>query len=534
MPVNKPSDFLSPREITLLCLIMLMALAVRYLMFIGYQGFDDRTYVSYAWLFANGGDIAASKLVDPWIGRAGAWLPMALSIKAFGTKEWVLCLYSLLVSIATFPVLYILGRHLFGARTAVCATLLLALLPLDVFYATRAFSDAAVGFWSFAAFTAFVLAIDGDKRSTAFVAGLTFGIAYLTKETAVLLAIPIALVLFQRRVWPRHVFGWMAMGLLLAVCAELAFWSLATDDPLYRWHATLASRSEFVPPPKPVVTFWDRIPGPPPHEIFRSDNSLVEAILMFATNEEWGLLYYFVFPLAALALWRGGKGHRTLAIFIFSIVLLLLFFPLHFPNYTLNRDPRYYTMLSGAALLLFSDWALKLRASTRNATFLVLLVTWIPCLYVGYVSSDMGMEKAFARWLKQHSQEIIWMTAFDASNAIVLSEFDRKLNVGIVRVRNNKLVDEAHQVLPSPLVAMRPDLPIAPNIAALSGSLVAVPSKTAVPENWMLETTVVAPPNAMAERVRNILSTIKFPPKYLAKIAPSQGKSMNIYRAAQQ
>ncbi len=529
--MQKPPGDTITREGLLVCLIVIAALIVRSLLFIGYQGFDDRTYVAYAWMFANGGDIVASKLVDPWIGRMGAWLPLALSIKVFGGREWALTLYSLVVSLATFPVLYVLGRHLFNGRVAICALALLAILPLDVLYATRAFSDEAVGFWSLSAFTVFILAIDCKSKRLAFLAGLTFGIAYLTKETALMLAIPFALLLVQRRFWSLPTFCWMAFGLFVVLCVEFAFWKAITDDPLYRWHSTLGSRADFVPSPKTIVTFWDYIPGPPPHEIFRSSNSLLEAFLMFTTNEEWGLLYFFVFPLALFALWKGDRAQKTVSLFILSVTLLLLFFPLHFPNYTLNRDPRYYTMLSGPALLLFSAWALRLKVPWRQLSLLALAVTWIPCLYIGVVSSDMGMEKAFVRWLKEHSNETVWMQPFDASNAIVLSQFDSKLNIGIVWTRGSELEEKSRSALPSPLVAMRPNLPMAPNTTALAGQLVALPPTIVVPKTWQLETTVMPPTNQMAETVRRMLSTFDFPSRYVEKIAPSQGKSLKIYRA---
>ena len=252
---------------------------------------------------------------------------------------------------------------------------------------------------------------------------------------------------------------------------------------------------------------------------------------MFTTNEEWGLLYFFVFPLALFALWKGDRAQKTVSLFILSVTLLLLFFPLHFPNYTLNRDPRYYTMLSGPALLLFSAWALRLKVPWRQLSLLALAVTWIPCLYIGVVSSDMGMEKAFVRWLKEHSNETVWMQPFDASNAIVLSQFDSKLNIGIVWTRGSELEEKSRSALPSPLVAMRPNLPMAPNTTALAGQLVALPPTIVVPKTWHLETTVMPPTNQMAETVRRMLSTFDFPSRYVEKIAPSQGKSLKIYRA---
>src|SRR5215470_8066934 len=141
-------------ELKKLGAIVAFALLVRVALFIGYQGFDDRTYISYAWLFAQGGSIVDAKLLDHWAGRVGAWGPIAVAIKLFGVMEWALCLPSLVASLLTFVVLFVLGRLLFGARVALWSAALLTVLPLDVFYATRAYADEALGLFAVAGFTA--------------------------------------------------------------------------------------------------------------------------------------------------------------------------------------------------------------------------------------------------------------------------------------------------------------------------------------------------------------------------------------------
>src|SRR5215470_1111965 len=157
--VRPCSEPLGSGEMRSLAIIIACGLLVRMALFIGYQGFDDRTYISYAWYVAQGGSIVRADPLDHWIGRPGAWGPMAVAIKLFGNAEWVYCLYSLVASLVSFVVLFVLGRLLLGPRAALYGAALLVLLPIDVFYATRAYADEALGLWNVAAFTAFVFAV---------------------------------------------------------------------------------------------------------------------------------------------------------------------------------------------------------------------------------------------------------------------------------------------------------------------------------------------------------------------------------------
>src|SRR3954447_12492625 len=100
-----------------------------------------------------------------------------------------------------------------------------------------------------------------------------------------------------------------------------------------------AVRSQYVPD---APTGWHLLPGPKPDEIFRSENTVLDAILMFFTHDEYGVLWFLVWPVIAYLSWNRDQATRPFRIWITSVALALLFLPLHFPHYTLNRDPRYF------------------------------------------------------------------------------------------------------------------------------------------------------------------------------------------------
>jgi len=526
------SEPLGSGEIRSLAIIIACGLLVRMALFIGYQGFDDRTYISYAWYVAHGGSIVRADLLDHWIGRPGAWVPMAVAIKLFGNAEWVYCLYSLVTSLASFVVLFVLGRFLLGPRTALYGAALLVFLPIDVFYGTRAYADEALGLWNVAAFTAFVFAVRYGGTWPAILTGLLTGVAFATKETSLLIAVPFILILLQYRVFSVHSLALIVTGFLAAFSLELIFWQVATGDAFYRFHALAAMRHEVVPASRAVTTFWDWIPGPPPGTVVRSGNSVAEAVLVFLTKADWGLLFFYVFPIAMAALIGKNTGRKTLAIFVLSIAALLLFFPVFFPYFTLPRDPRYFTIISIPALLLFADWALNLRRPLRVLAFGSLLLSWIPCLYVGWVSSSIDTDRAFAAYVKHDAKDTVWMGNLDASNVIILSGFDPTLKIGILAPPGARASGVLSQAMSSPNRAMKPDALIARTPYDLKGQLVAFSDNSPAGEGWTLTRTFSARPALVARYVQQILTAFRVPKIMVDKVAPSQGKTIRLFRTA--
>jgi hypothetical protein len=529
MYATRPLSAVLQRQQTRIFLgIVLGALILRLALFIGYQGADDRTYIAYARLYAMGGSIAAARLLDPWIGRTGGWLPMALFMKAFGGAEWVLCLYSLLCSLGGIVLAYLLGSKLFSPRHGLLAALLLALLPLDIIYASRAFADEAVGFWCACVLTIYLIAERQCAVRPYFFAGLVAGVAYLTKETSVFLGVPLVLLMWHRRKLEWRKVGLLAAGFLVAFGFELVFWSATTGDPLYRWHATLGSRDQIVIG-KTYSSWIDWIPGPLPTEVFRTKNSVFEAILMFATNEEFGFFYYLVWPIAIWCLWRRKREADPLARFLIPMALVLLFFPFHFPRYTLNRDPRYYTTLSVPAVVLLAWWTLRLKPWSRRAIVGGLILTWIPCLYVGRSGSEMGAQRRLLDFVRSHPSERIWLSSRHASDLIVLSHFDPALKLSITWLPATAPVEESMK-RSSAITAMRPDLPVADTVADIRDGFVALPQALdPMPAGWRQETQLTDDPGKLTRLIVRILLACRVPETLVEKVVPSHGASMFVY-----
>lgn len=527
---SEPPGLLRSAGVTL-PLLVLLALAIRVWCFVGYQGHDDRSYIAFAWMFAHGGDFVSRQIADPWTGRLFAWLPMSIYVRLFGGGEWVLALNSLGASLASVVIVYLLARRFYGERAGVLAGLLMAALPIDVLYGTRAFGDQATGTLCAAALAGWLMMLEDRPRGWAFATGLVWGLAYLSKETAVLMAVPFALILWQRGVVPVRELAWVAAGLALIVGFELLFWAVNTGDPLYRWHATLGSRESFVPPPRTIGSWTDWIPSPIPAEVMRSENTLLDALFMLTTNEEWGLLFYFALPLGLWALFRGDAVTRAVATFLLAMALLLLFLPLHFPNYTLGRDPRHFTALGVPAVLLVASWIARQARPIRLVVAAAFAASWTLCLSVGAISSDISTQRAFAQFVAADPGTRVWTNNIMASDVVVLSGFDPGVRLGVVKFEGGRVVNADSYRLSNPMRAMRPDVPVATRVSELAGQLVALPPHVAPGNGWVLEREFVPRSSPTAAAIRGALTALGVPALLVGKIAPSQGARILLYRA---
>jgi hypothetical protein len=159
-------------------------------------------------------------------------------------------------------------------------------------------------------------------------------------------------------------------------------------------------------------------------------------------------------------------------------------------------------------------------------------LSWIACLYVGWVSSNVDTDRAFAAYLQGEATETVWMGNLDASNAIILSGFDPILRIGILAppgVRASGVLADAKS---SPNRALKPAAPVARAPYELQGQLVAFSDDSPPGEGWTLIRTFSAQPSGVALWVQKILTALSVPKAMVDKVAPSQGKVIKLYRTA--
>lgn len=213
-------------------LLLLGALLLRVLFFGGLLGWDDIEYWEAARAL-RAGDWAPHSTFQL---RYTVTLPLALCQAWLGEREWAAFVVPLAYSTAHLALAWALGRLVGGVRVAVAATVLLAIVPLDVIAATDLHADLPLAVFLAAAGYAVLRAETSPERQAGWLAaaGLALGLAVITKEVALALTPFLALRLVRdEHAWRRG--AWVALGGISVLLADVVWSAALTGHPLYRY-----------------------------------------------------------------------------------------------------------------------------------------------------------------------------------------------------------------------------------------------------------------------------------------------------------
>jgi hypothetical protein len=409
--------------------VLAIALVIRLAFYSGYQGEDDRGYTAYARYYVQ----HLQPLLDEsqWIGRIGVWLPMALADWLVGASS--IGLYSLACSLAGVYVIMRLCEELTDClRTSVISGTILAALPLDVIYGTTNYADTCVSFWMVLSLYWFILATRHQERATRYflLAGFAAGVAYLSRITALTLLFPFAIVALRGRFFWRCLLPGLS-GILAVVAVECCFWTAHTGNPIYRYDAAKtvvqARQGKLADTPESVI------PRPLPHEIYRHPNSILDLLLMFAVNEEFGLLFYFAWPaIAVLASTRQRSTFGPLITWCVVLTLFLGFFPFNWPRHTLPRDPRYFLPVAACAIVCLAQAnTLYLSKWLQWCMTGCLIVTSVLGLALTQSTRTYSAEKQAAAIAVVQRGSRVWVSPTIAWRVALLTDFKIPDHVGV-------------------------------------------------------------------------------------------------------
>lgn len=167
--------------------------------------------------------------------RYGLTIPVAIIYRLLGIREWTTYLWPLLASSASVPLLMIVGARLVGQRAALLGGLLLASFPVALLYATILVPEPVAGLYVLLGLLLYLETEEKRSLLFAILAGLTLGVAYLTKESAAFVVLALLIDALLRRRW-RTAFG-ISVGAIAVVGVEFGYYMMATGDLLYRLHA---------------------------------------------------------------------------------------------------------------------------------------------------------------------------------------------------------------------------------------------------------------------------------------------------------
>ena len=207
------------------------ALALRLLFFGGLLGWDDVEYAEASRRLLEG-DLAPRSMFDM---RYGVTLPLAATQALLGPGERAAAVVPLVYSMLELVLGGALGALLGGPGVGLVAAALLAVLPLAVVAATDVHADLPAAVFMALAMYAVVRADAPGGRRPPWLAGagVALGLAYVTKEVALVLALVLAVrVVVLRR--PRAGYAWLAAGFLAVVLLDMGASLWRAGDPLAR------------------------------------------------------------------------------------------------------------------------------------------------------------------------------------------------------------------------------------------------------------------------------------------------------------
>jgi 4-amino-4-deoxy-L-arabinose transferase-like glycosyltransferase len=194
--------------------------------------------------------------------------PVALLFHLFGVNVVSLTLYPALCGIGLIVVAFFLGKILFNERVGFVAALLLSFYPLNIRLSTELYSDNPGAFFMSLTVLLYVL---GDRTASHrravllyVLSGLSLGLSFLVRESAVILALFFAVdVLRQKRItWPH-------------VCIASVFLLVLVADAVVAHH---------------LAGNWLQR-----YDVFRSHAGMSPAVI--ASIGDWFYLYTFAIPL---------------------------------------------------------------------------------------------------------------------------------------------------------------------------------------------------------------------------------------------
>jgi hypothetical protein len=339
------------------------ALAWRLLLFVGPQGSDDGVYSDMARDVLSGTHRLAA---DVFSTRIGYIASIAASYGIFGAGPFTLVLPNLAFSIAGIVLGYLLAREFTDESGARRTAALLAIFPLDVFFATEAHTDLPLAVFLSGAVLLFLKARKSGSIPTCAAAGVVLGLGHLFKESAFFgLA---AMLAVGGKPRPRD--AWALAGFAAVIGVESIVYAILTGEPLYRFTATRIAQIQNIA------------------DLHRSTPStaglLVSAITQFVNPASVGFAFFGFFPAvalisAAIALKTGQDRLRPVVLWMTLLLALLIFWPIRVIPYqpALWNHPRIFLLAEVPMASLVADLLKEPRRVRSLALTGVLVITSI-------------------------------------------------------------------------------------------------------------------------------------------------------------
>lgn len=380
MGLNEKIGKLLENAKLMLFFIVIFGLILRLIFFSGMGISDDLAYSKAAYSILEGRGIDPNSTLT-LSTRLGLIYPIIFSYKLFGINNFSSVLFVLMASIGNIVLIFYFGKLLFNEKTGLMAAFLLSFFPLDVVYATKLNSDIPSAFFMALGVYAFLYSEIKKIRYGIgyFLAGISIGIGYLIRETALLIALffIVYLVFYKGKIRKAHLL--VPLGVLAVIITESLIFLNLTGNQLFRFHASQQYLADAVA----KYNYFGRLDFP---------TGLFHYPWLFLTNS---LLVYFYIPIFIALIYAIIKKKRDAYITIMWIIPLLSY--ISFGSTSLAHyipfiaKDRYTSIITTPAILLLSFLLSEKKPMVKRlAPILVILLLSISIVTV-YLREDRNL-----------------------------------------------------------------------------------------------------------------------------------------------
>lgn len=417
-----------------LALIVLFGLVLRLAFFSGMGVSDSLTYSELANRIDRG--IGLENGVLTLATRLGIIYVTSLSYKLFGVNDFSSVFFVLMASVAGIVLVFHFGKLLFNENAGLMAAFLLSFFPLDVVYATKLLSDLPSAFFVSLAVYIFLYSEMKSKRSYLyFLSGALVGLAYLIRESALLIALFfIAYVIYKRQIKKEYFL--VALGFVVVFLFELFMLYKLTGDPFFRYTRV----QDYILEAFAKDDYYGRLKMPQgllhyPYAILTDSLISYFYILIFVA------MYYFIK--------NRNKNAYALMFWFIPILLYFSFGSASFTHYLpFKAEPRYLALIAMPGILLLSCFLTNYGLVKKNMVphlLAILLLLSVASVYMRNDRNVLAGLRELHSYLEKSNFNEVFIDERSMRALNYISRFEGKLNIkaypaDISRLKNTYIV----------------------------------------------------------------------------------------------
>ncbi len=339
---------------------------------------------------------------------------------------------------AALVAVWTIGRRVLGDRATVLLGLLIVATPIFIRSAVQPTVDALEATLCITALLATAYAARSALIWPVCLAGLSLGLAFITRQTALSACLVCGLMLLVAdRGLSRRLM--LLVGLAaVPLIAEVVFYTILTGDPLYRFHVDM--RHTTIPSAHLAGGVYNggqpflntdlaaRWRLPTPFHIHWTIDPLIRLVL----HPSSALIYLLLLPAAVILARQGRAGRVHLA---WAFLTMLVVYVVNVFVLSIAPNPRYFEVATFAAATVIATAGAALWGRAPR----VVITVFAACVLAGMVLSQVTPSlRAGKMWLEDLAQR-----------EVVLNVHEMLYEAGFLRLLAGGQIDHVHKGAPT-------------------------------------------------------------------------------------